>query len=154
MGLRERLNQRGRAETTFDLRIDDTTDARAELAEAYAGLDGDDPGTQQRLDTARRAVADCYETLRIVAVEPKKWDEMVAAHPSESDAAQPDLGTFGPALLAASVDSDITEQEWADYTTAGTLTSGEVEALYGVVIGLNRRVPDGRVPLGSTPTPS
>lgn len=138
MSLRERLAQRARATATFDLRIDDDTDAQVELAEA---LDGDDP---DRLAAARAAVQDCYETLHITALPPADWEALVAAHPpADGHERLWNIDTFGPALLAASIDdSDITEQEWAEYTTKGALTTGEVHALYDAVLTLNYRVPD------------
>jgi len=142
VSLKDRLANRKRPSTTYSLRIDDDTAARAELAAAQAA--GDDA----RVAAAQAVVDACYEQVTITAVAPKTMEELRAAHPptdiqrDRDKKAEWDPATFVPALLAACVDSDITEAEWAEYTTTGSLNSGEVNSLFNAAWEINYRVPD------------
>lgn len=146
MSLRDRLAVRARPTTTYGLRVDDDTTARAELVAAQA--DGD----AERVAAARAAVHACYEQLLIRALPPTDMEALLEAHPPTKT--QRDRGavfdpvTFVPALLTACVESDITVDDWSDYTTKGPLTQGETTALFTAVWELNYRAPDPDLPKG------
>lgn len=150
MSLRDRLRARSRPTATFDLRVEDDTAARAELAAAVA--EGGDP---ERVDAAQDAVDACYETLQLTALPPADMEALIAAHPAtDGSGGQWDPATFVPALLASCVDSDVTEDEWGEYVSKGPMSVGEVRDLFDKAIAVNYRGPDPRVPKGSTPTRS
>ena len=136
MGLRERLRGRARPTDTFLLRVDDDTEARAELAEAVR--DGGD------LVAAQAKVDGCYETLLITALPPADMEALRAAHPpTDEQAGAPwNAATFLPALLAECITGDVTEEDWAEYTTKGPMTVGEVRDLFDTVMAVNYRSHD------------
>jgi hypothetical protein len=143
MGLKNRLAARQRPSTTYQLRIDDDTTARAELVAAR------DVGDESRIVAAQQAVEGCYEQVMITALPPADMEALLAEHPAPENAKVQKIfnpATFVPALLAACVDSDVTEEDWAVYVTTGAMTIGEVGALFDAVWSLNYRAPDPSVP--------
>lgn len=150
MSLRERMRAKSRATATFPLRIEDDSDARTELAAAQAD------GNPERIAAAQEALDACYEELRITALAPSDMEALIAAHPPVQDQqARWNPVTFVPALFAACVDSDVTEDEWLEYSTKGPMSAGEVNDLFDRVLGINYRTPPGpSLGKGSTPTRS
>lgn len=152
MSLRERLAKRARPSTTFHLRVEDDTAARMELDAARASGDDD------RVAAAQAAVDACYEALAITALTPADWEALVDAHPAtpEQRKAKPEAWcnqtTFLPALLAACVEGDETEDDWADFTSKGALSLGETNALFDAAMAVNQRWPDPHLGKGSTTT--
>jgi hypothetical protein len=146
MGLKDRLATRKRPSTTYSLRIDSDDAARAELSAAQAADD------EERIAAARAAVEACYEQLTITALPPVELEALLAAHPPvEKDRGKKifDPRTFIPALFAACIKSDITtEEEWAEYTTTGAMTAGEVNELFDKAWEINYRVPSADLPKG------
>lgn len=147
MGLKDRLASRKRPSTTFLLRVDDDTAARRDLATAQAL--GDDDG----IADAQAAIAACHEQITITALAPVDMEALLATHPAtaEQQAANKSIfnpDTFVPALLAACIDSDIDEGAWAEYTTKGSLSAGETNALFDAAWNINYRVPDSSIPKG------
>lgn len=149
MSLRERLEQRGRSTATFPLRVESTdavADAARALDEAHEG------GDPYEVAAAQARLDGCYEMLRITALEPGDYEALVAAHPppdAKKDEASWDPVTFVPALFAETISGDDTEADWADYTSK-ILEPGEVQDLFGTVLGVHFRSPDPRVGKGST----
>jgi len=144
MGLKDRLAQRKLPSTTYRLRVDDDAAARTKLAAASDAAD---------VAAAQAVVDACYEDLVVTALPPVEMEALLAAHPAtEAQRAKdktvfnPD--TFVPALLAACVDSDVTEADWADYTTKGAMTGGEVNALFATAWEINYRDPSPALPFG------
>lgn len=151
MGLKDRLTARKRPATTYALRIDDDTIARSELAAALAA------GDEGRVVAAREAVEACHEQVTVTALPPAELEELLEAHPPlPADQAKKMFNpvTFVPALLAACVDSDIDEQSWAEFTTTGAMTRGEVADLFNTVWDINHRIPSPSLPKESTWTRS
>lgn len=145
MGLKDRLSARRRPTATYSLRIDDDTTARAELGAARAA------GDETRIVAAQQAIEACYEQVTLTALPPADLETLIAEHPAPEELRGKSVfnpATFIPALLAACVDSDVTEADWAEYITAGAMTFGEVTDLYNTVWELNYRVPDPSVPKG------
>jgi hypothetical protein len=145
MGLKDRLADRPRPSTTYSLRIDDDEIPRAELIAARAA------GDESRIVAAQEAVEACYEQVTITALPPADMEALLAEHPAPENANVQKIfnpATFVPALLAACMDSDVTEEDWAVYVTTGAMTIGEVGALFDAVWSLNYRAPDPSVPKG------
>lgn len=143
MGLKDRLATRQRPSAPYQLRIDDDAVARAELAAAR------DAGDESRIVAAQEAVESCYEQVRITALPPSEMEALLAAHPAPESAKVQKIfnpATFVPALLAACVESDVTEEDWSVYVTTGAMTIGEVGALFDAVWNLNYRAPDPSIP--------
>ncbi|MGH3427347.1 MAG: hypothetical protein ACRDQZ_07225, partial [Mycobacteriales bacterium] len=147
MGLKDRLAGRPRPTRPYSLRIDDDTTARAELAAARA------VGDENRIVAAQTAVEACYEQVTITALPPITMEELIAQHPppQTKPGGQEKIfnpATFVPAVLAACVDSDVTEADWTEYITTGALTIGEVDDLFHAVWTLNYRAPSPDLPKG------
>lgn len=143
MSLKDRLATRKRPTITYALRIDDDTIARSELVAAQA------VGDEGRIVAAREAVEACYEQVVITALPPTELEELLEAHPpppADQGKKMFNPATFVPALLAACVNSDVTEEDWAEYVTAGAMTTGEVSAIFNAAWELNYRVPDPSLP--------
>ena len=145
MGLKDRLSTRPRPSRTYDLRVADDTTARAELTSAQAA------GDEDRVVAARSAVDACYERVTLTALPPAALEELIAAHPPPAALRGQKVFnpvTFIPALLAVSVDSDVTEDDWAEFYATGAMTTGEVADLFEAVWTLNHRAPDPNLPKG------
>lgn len=154
MGLKDRLATRKRPFITHRLRIDDDTAARAELAAAQA------VGDETRTAAAQAVVEACYEQFVITALppgprrnpqpdDPINLETLLKQHPPLTDQKQIfNPITFVPALLAACIESEITEAEWAEYTTTGTLSTGEAMDLFNVAWEINYRVPSADLKKG------
>lgn len=143
MGLKDRLSARRRPTATYSLRIDDDATARAELGAARAA------GDEARIVAAREAVEACYEQVTLTALPPVELEALIAAHPPPQNMQGQKIfnpATFIPALLAVSVDSDVTEEDWTEYYTSGAMTTGEVAHLFDAVWTLNHRPPDPSLP--------
>jgi hypothetical protein len=143
MGLKDRLSSRRRPTATYALRIDDDTVARAELGAARA------VGDESRIVAAQEAVEACYEQVTLTALAPADMEALLADHPAPEPLQGKSIFnpvTFIPALLAACVDSDVTEADWAEYVTTGAMTFGEVTDLFNTVWELNYRAPDPAIP--------
>lgn len=139
MSLRERLAARARPTASFHLRVDDDTSAQADLVAAQA------VGLPERITAAQAAVEACYERLELSALPPADMEALLEAHPPTPD--QPgntmfNQATFVPALIAACVDSDMGEDDWAEFVAKGPITRGEVLALFNACWDLNHRTPD------------
>jgi hypothetical protein len=142
MGLKDRLSSRQRPTATYSLRIDDDTVARAELGAARAA------GDEARIIAAQEVVEACYEQVTLTALPPAELEALIAAHPPPKESQGQKAWnpvTFIPALLAASVDSDVTEDDWAEYHHSGAMTTGEIADLFNAVWELNYRAPDPNV---------
>lgn len=148
MGLKDRLATRKRPTATYQLRIDSDEVARSELAAAETA------GDEDRKVATRLAVEACYEQLTIVALPPVDMEELREAHPPTDEQRKKhgalfNPTTFIPALLAACVESDVTEEDWAQYTSTGAMTSGEVTDLFNTAWALQYAVaPSPDLPKG------
>jgi len=143
MGLKDRLSGRKLPSTRYSLRIDDDTAARAELLAARAA--GDDT----RIALAQEAVDACYEQVAITALPPGLMEALLEEHPPTAGQRERNKAvlfnpkTFAPALFAACIDSDVTEEDWTEYLGAtGPMTAGESIELFNTVWELNYRAPD------------
>jgi hypothetical protein len=144
MSIRERLAARTRPRATFMLRVDDDTMVRAELTAAHA------TGDSERIATSTASLEACYEALIITALPPRDLERLLADHPPADAGSnvQFDAQTFIPAVLAACIDGDETADDWAEYIKAGSLTTGELNALFSAVWELNYRIPDTNIKKG------
>lgn len=141
MGLKDKLAKASRATVTAQLRIGNVTAAQAALTAAQADGDPD------RIKAATAAVGACYEPVVLTALHPAQMETLLGKHPPTDEQRERtksvfNLDTFVPALLAASIESDMTEDDWAEYTSTGAMTAGEVADLFSKAWELNYRVPD------------
>lgn len=149
MSLRERMRAKAPAATTHSLRIEDDTVARAELAAAQTD------GGPERIREAREAVNACYEELQITALAPDDMEALISQHPPlDGQQTLWNPATFVPALLAACIGGDATEDDWRSWTTTGPMSTGETNALFDKVYGVNYRTTGPILGKGSTGTPS
>lgn len=150
MSLKAKLSKRELPTALFPLRTDDDRGPRAELAAAQ------DAGDERRIAAAQAVLEACYEQITIRALPPGEVEELLEQHPPTEEQAKRNWiynpVTFPPALLAACIDSDITADDWAQYTTKGPMTRGEANTLFNTVWDLNYRVPDPWLGKGSTTT--
>lgn len=103
-------------------------------------------------------------TLR--AMSPKKWRELVAAHPMREDEPADRMGfnieTLGDALVPASLVKAVCGDESEDFGSDAareefleSLTAGQWDQLYGAALALNTDAgPDPKARLSSTPVPT
>ena len=143
MSLRDRLAKRQPPTASYALRVDDDTAARAELAAARAA------GDEDRIVAAQTAIEACYEQVTLTVLPPLDMEALIAAHPPPEGNREEKIFnsvTFTPALFAACVDSDVTEEDWAQYIVTGAMTIGEVTELFNRIWDLNYRGPDPSVP--------
>ena len=134
---------------------------------AAAARTGDDEQLQHaraRLEQARAALADQpLEVYTFRCLEPKRWEELVDAHPPTDEQRrngwQWDVATFRPALLAACYvppdgDEPLDARAWVEVAEEGQMTPGELEKLFGTAAALNARAPSPSLGKGSTQTHS
>lgn len=146
MGLKDRLAERKRPSTIYQLRIDDDSAARAALEAALAYRSPTGSGDSGRVAAAQAEIDACYETLTITALPPVEMEALLAAHPATDAQRGKDKTVFNPdtfvaALLAACIDSDVTEADWQEYTTKGSMSTGETNALFAAAWEINYRDP-------------
>lgn len=154
---RDRLLGRTRPTVTHNLRVDDDTDARALVEAAREALSLalmriDDRAEQaqaeaeERLGKARDVLAACYEPVVIRAMEPKRFEALVAEHPARKDHDERwNEETFGRALFLASVVGELSREEW-EQVLDEQCSEGEQNGLFLDAKLVNARMPDGSVP--------
>lgn len=163
-GIRDKLRSKQRRSVTVALAVADTGEAETALARAHAdhrlaslghGSDGHEEEVtraREAVAAAQRAEADCYEHVTVTALPADEFEALVDAHPTrDGDAGGVPwhTATFRPALLAACVDADMTEQDWAAYF-AESGSVGDQVGLYNAVLEVNTRTPEPSIPKGST----
>lgn len=107
---------------------------------------------------AEKAFEDCWETIRITAMRPKKFEQLRAAHPptAEQQKADPEAeynrDTFLPALISACAEGDLSPQEWSVELDTN-FSQGEQQEIFTTCLGVNagtRIVESVVLPKGST----
>lgn len=170
MGLKDRFAARQRPQETFPLRMEFGPESEAaerefnaavlELASARERGLPDVGALQRRVDAAREKRESFYEFLVVRAMAPAEFEDLVSQHPATEEQHakakaedrphkpiwNPD--TFIPALLAASIDSDMSGEDWAELTSKGPVAAGEVGALFNAALQVNDRTPDPTVGKG------
>lgn len=165
--LRERLLARERPTVTYPLRVAsvaETSEAEAELAAAKRSLriwEVQDNPDRAKLAKAKKAVERaqavrdaCYAEIVLRAMPPAEFEAIYDAYP-EPENADDTLArreadeAYMRSVFLASVDSDLTEEEW-DKVIAENLSTGERNELFQLANGINgrTRAPGGGVPKG------
>jgi hypothetical protein len=157
MSLRERLRDRQLPETIVWLRVDfgpGSQAAEEALASARQELNlarirgGDDlEARQAAVDEAQARMDEFCEKLVLRALPPADVEALIAAHPAK-DGDDPWAESFKPALIAACVEGDETEEEWAEFLSTGQVTTGEARSLFAACMQVNDRTSDLRVGKG------
>lgn len=157
---KERLLGRKLPRTWVSVRVEFTADADAAeqaLADTHRVLQvAQADGDPERISSAREAVEqaqrryDPYaEKLEVRALTPAEYEDLIAAHPSPAQDGNRFASEFIPALLAASVVSDLTEEEWLLLATKGDqFASGEIVTLFRTCLAVNDRSPGVHVSKG------
>lgn len=163
-GLRDRLLQRERPVTFYPVRVasvEETEGAERALAlakQAARGVREDDKAAATK---AKKLVEDaqsrrdaCYERVPLRALPPAEFEAIGDAHPAAGDDASADAKraqdeTYLHAVFLATVEGDLTEEEWTQFVHQN-LSTGERNDLYNLAIAINGRVRalDPSVPKG------
>lgn len=156
---RDRLLSRSRPTTIHHLRVEDDTDARAAVEAAQEALGVarmrmDARATEavteaeNTLEKARADLAACYEPVVIRAMEPRRFEDLVAQHPARDGKDERwNVETFPRALFLASVVGELSREEW-EQVLDEQCSEGEQNGLFLDAQLVNARMPDGRVPKG------
>lgn len=185
-GPRERLARAQQALRVAVVRYDEAAHGRARerLAEAGSGdeerlaelrraLDGHDRAEQAvadaraELNEAAAELEACYETVRLRAMRPEAYEQLIADHPPTAEQqADPDSPpwnekAFIPALLAACAEGDMTADDWSALLAGDDdghgLSRAERFELRTTVVGLNEKArfaDPAALPFASTMTRS
>lgn len=158
MSERARLLGRRLPGAVFALRVDHTAaaDAAAAALESthHALRLAQARGTALDELTARVTAADaayapfCLRLL-VRAIPADEFEQLELDHPPTPEQAERglpwDVATYVPALLAACVDGDMTEQDWRELRRAGGIAAGESSALFALCLQVNDRSPDAHL---------
>lgn len=154
---RDRLLGRTRPTVTHHLRVDDDTAARAAVEAAQEALgvaqmrmdDGAAEAVsaaEKALQAARDDLAGCYEPVVLRAMEPKKFELLVAEHPGRNGKDERwNVDTFPRALFLASVVGELSREEWEQLLDE-QCSEGEQNGLFLDAQIVNARMPDGTIP--------
>lgn len=154
---RDRLKGRTRPSDKYYLLVEDDTDARAAVETAQEALGvarmrlDDRAGEAANealaaLEEARQRLADCYEPVLIRALEPRRFEELVAEHPARKDHDERwNKDTFPRELFLASVVGDMSREEWEQLLDE-QCSEGEQNGLFLTAQLVNARMPDGTIP--------
>ena len=116
---------------------------------------------EQRTKKARREYEKHSVTIRFRGLTDEERDALMSAHPpAEDESGKPEderetvnRATFLPAALAvATLDSDMSEEDWAAELASGRWTAGERGALLTAVITATTAQPSPGVGKGSATT--
>lgn len=153
MSLKARLSQRELPTAEFPLRISDDSEARGELTAAQYELrlaEGREESAAKikaakaKVDKAQKKLDAHYETLKLHAIPSVEMEALITKHPPKRDSEDSwNVETFRPALIAACVEGDMTEQDWAEFLAKAPL--GEVRELFTAALRVNDRSPDPSV---------
>lgn len=160
MTLRESLRARQLPTTTVWLRVDfgpesqaaETAQAEARQELNLARIRGKDVEEQQAaVDAAQTRMDAFYEPLTVRPLPPADMEALIAAHPpskEHADSDEPWADSFRPALIAACVEGEETEEDWVKFLDSGQVTAGEKRMLFAAVMQANDRASDLRVGKG------
>lgn len=152
MSLKARLSKRELPTAEFPLRISDDSEARGELVAAQYELrlaEGRDDANEAKaakakVTKAQKKVDSHYETLILRAIPSVDMERLIELHPPKKDSDDAwNVETFRPALLAACVEGDMTEQDWAEFLAGCPL--GDKRELFTAALRVNDRSPDPSV---------
>lgn len=164
VSLRERARGKQRGSLRYRLAVEDPWPAERVLADAEADLEvargeSEEPDPQKvalaekAVEQAKAARDACYEVITLRAMQPTKYEKLMAAHPptEEQKARNPDAiynaETLAAPILAASVEGDMTEADWQEFLDNSSL--GEANSLIQACVIVNIRAPDPNVGKGS-----
>jgi hypothetical protein len=157
VSLREKLRAKPPRTVVHPMVLGDTAEAEAALrvarvariiaqSEEQKGAKKRSPKLAAALAAEEAAAAELgklAEPVTVRAMPPADWEALVAAHPPQPKTdSQWDEATFMPAAVAGSVDSDMTEEDWAEFFASDRCSVGERDALWILVLALNLRAPE------------
>jgi hypothetical protein len=152
VSLRDALARKRQRETFYDVLVDDPTEAEEQLERAQADLrlatlrHGEESAEAQAarvsVEEARAALTGCTHRITFRNLPAHEFEALVNAHPPGKDAQakgdQWDIGTFGPALVAAcAVDADMTEKEWIDELSSDRWSVADRNGIFSAALAAN-----------------
>jgi len=152
--LRDRLLNRERPVARYPCRVapvEETEAAETAFAvarKAAMAVRSDDEKAAAEANKALAAAATardaCYEPIRLRALEPDAFEALQDAYPpaaddAEAKAKQAADEAYLHAVFLATVEGDLTEQEWTTFVHKN-LSTGERNDLYNLSIAVNGRV--------------
>lgn len=159
MSARDRLAAKARRRDVVTVQVTDPAEDSRRAAEAQQLLaqaritPGFDAAAlaelEQAVTDAQAALAEHFEQVEFVALDPADFEALVAAHTTE--AGDVDRDALRPVLAAAcAVDEDLQDATWwAEQLSSGVWTSGERDELYYRLFTLlHYSVPSGGVSKG------
>lgn len=168
MSLRDALARKQRRTTTYEMVVEDPSDAEQAYDRAQAehrmtvlrhGEDSDEArAAQVRLDEAADAVRACVVPLRFGSLAAHRFEELVAEHPPTEEQAKDGAQwgeTFEVALIAAcALDSDLTVEEWQAELASDYWSRANRSALFATALAANVTPRSVSLPFGSGRTRS
>jgi hypothetical protein len=104
---------------------------------------------QAELDQAQAALADCYQEVRIQALEPDEFERLLGLPENKPRKGTDDTlwnnDTFGKAVFLAGVQGELTAEEWVTEVIP-QLSQAEKAGLFVKALNINARWTDGSVP--------
>lgn len=159
MSIRDQLAGKARRRVVIPVQVSDPTEddrraaeARGEraLAAATPGIDPDAlAALDERVHQTTVALAAHFVDVAFVALHPRKFEALIAAH--TTDKGDVDRDALRPALAAACAeDEDLRDEAWwAAQLASGNWSTGERDDLYRrLFTELNYSVPSGSIPKG------
>jgi hypothetical protein len=144
-------------------------EAAARLRQAILRHDPEKPDRVKELAAAKRAraktekaVAACWETIRLTALPPDEFEELKAACPPTAEELKADAeaewskAALRPALLASCAEGGLSVEEWGQLL-AERFSKGERQDIFTTALAINestRVVESVVLPKGSTGTNS
>jgi type II secretory pathway pseudopilin PulG len=151
MSLKEELLKKERPTVDFPIQVKDATKAQAKLTALQNQLRmlqsaGKETGeVEKQLKSAVRAVKRCYKTLKLRALTPAEFEDLVYLHPPTPEQVEGkniddvplwNEDVFRPALISRTViNAGMNEDDWAEVLP--NLNDGEYRLLWSTVLSLN-----------------
>lgn len=151
--IRDRLKSRKRPTATCRIRVDDTTEAEAELKKVLTEIGiitsrGEDveESLLSQAQQASEALESCYVSVTLSALPLEDLEALIAENPPKEDGKDrwnPD--TFPRACFLACAPDVLTSEEWEEFLDK-QCSDGERFELYAAAVAVNERAPRGLLP--------
>lgn len=165
--LRARLKNKKRRTTTYEMVVVDDqvldvfeaalVDAQRELRRAKVAAESDDdPKVEQAeaaVERAKQELEKCRDTIVFQSLPSHEFEALISAHEptkeQQKNGDQWNSETFSPALIAACcVDSDLTEDEWAEELRSERWSVADRNAIFSKALSANVTPRSVTVPKG------
>lgn len=157
----ERLDAKPRPSLPYPVRVEDTTTAQQAVADAQGELllslgSEHEEAARQRLADAGAALKACFQVIKITAMDPELFEDLVDDHPPREDTDEKkwddeawNADTFPRALFYECVPPGRDEAWWAAWLKR-TCSDGEQTDLFNAAVAVNVRSVSPTLPKGWT----